>query len=94
MHIYITGHYNPSDRVIDLVANTTYVVCGNFIHKGRAQQLQIIVPLNITKNITIKGKQVNKNTTTNISIKNGKEANKNSKTTHSCSIVNKIHKQQ
>ena len=33
IHTYIIGHYNPSVRIIDLVAYTTYVVCVNFIHK-------------------------------------------------------------
>ena len=33
IHTYITGHYNPSVRIIDLVSHTTYVVCVNFIHK-------------------------------------------------------------
>ena len=32
-HTYITGHYNPLVRIIDLVSHTTYVVCDNFIHK-------------------------------------------------------------
>ena len=35
LHTYIIGHYNPSARIIDLVSNTTYVVCVNFIHKWR-----------------------------------------------------------
>ena len=29
----MTGHYNPSVRIIDLVSYITYVVCVNFIHK-------------------------------------------------------------
>ena len=28
----VTGHYNPSVRISDLVSHTTYVVCVNFIH--------------------------------------------------------------
>ena len=35
IHTYIIGHYNPSVRIINLVSHTTYVVCGNFIHKWR-----------------------------------------------------------
>ena len=35
IHTYITGHYNPSVRIIDLVSHNTYVVCVNFIHKWR-----------------------------------------------------------
>ena len=35
IHTYIIGHCNPSVRIIDLVSNTTYVVCVNFIHKCR-----------------------------------------------------------
>ena len=27
IYTYIIGHYNPSDRIIDLVSHTTYVVC-------------------------------------------------------------------
>ena len=30
--IYIIGHYNTSLRIIDLVSQTTYVVCVNFIY--------------------------------------------------------------
>ena len=33
-HTYIIGHYNLSVGIIDLVSQTTYVVCANFIHKG------------------------------------------------------------
>ena len=33
VHTYIIGHYNPSVRIIDLVSDTTYVVCANFVHK-------------------------------------------------------------
>ena len=29
LHTYIIGHYNPSVRIIDLVAYSTYVVCVN-----------------------------------------------------------------
>ena len=35
IHTYIIGHYNPPNRIIDLVSHTTYVVCVNFIHKCR-----------------------------------------------------------
>ena len=38
---YIIGHYKPSVRIIDLVSNTTYVVCVNFIHKWRDIQLKV-----------------------------------------------------
>ena len=31
LHSYIFGHYNPSVRIIELVSNTAYVVCINFI---------------------------------------------------------------
>ena len=31
-HTYITGHNNPSVRIIDLVSHTTYVVCVNFLY--------------------------------------------------------------
>ena len=27
IHTYITGHYNPSVRIIELISHTTYVVC-------------------------------------------------------------------
>ena len=40
-HTYIIGHYNPSVRIIDLVSHTTYVVCGNFIHKWRDLQFKV-----------------------------------------------------
>ena len=32
IHTYIIGHYNPSVRIIDLVSDTTYVVCVNSIY--------------------------------------------------------------
>ena len=41
IHTYITGHYNLSVRIIDLVSHTTYVVCVNFIHKWRDQQFNV-----------------------------------------------------
>ena len=41
IHTYIIDHYNPSDRIIDLVSYTTYVVCVNFIHKWRALQFKV-----------------------------------------------------
>ena len=41
IHAYITGHYNTSSRIIDLVSYTTYVVCVNFIHKWRAIQFKV-----------------------------------------------------
>ena len=31
----IIGNYNSSVRIMDLVSNTIYVVCVNFIHKWR-----------------------------------------------------------
>ena len=37
---YLIGHYNPSVRIIDLVSQTTYVVCVNFIHKWRDLQFK------------------------------------------------------
>ena len=37
-YTYISGHYNPSVSIIDLVSHTTYVVCVNFIHKWRDLQ--------------------------------------------------------
>ena len=30
IHTYVIGHNNPSDRIIDLVSHTTYVVCVKF----------------------------------------------------------------
>ena len=30
IHTYIIGHYNPSVRIIDLVSQTTFIVCANF----------------------------------------------------------------
>ena len=58
--------------------------------------LQIIALRNITTtNTSIKnGKQVNKNITTNTSIKNGKQVNKNITTNTKIINVNKIHKEQ
>ena len=41
IHNYIIGHYNPSVRIIDLVSQTTYVVCVNFIHKWRDLQFKV-----------------------------------------------------
>ena len=38
---YIIGHYNPSLRIVDLVSNTIYVVCVNFIHKWRNLQFKV-----------------------------------------------------
>ena len=38
---YIIGHYNPSVRIIDLVSQSTYVVCFNFIHKWRDLQFKV-----------------------------------------------------
>ena len=38
---YITGHYNPSVRIIDLVSYTTYIVCVNFMYKWRDLQFKI-----------------------------------------------------
>ena len=38
---YITGHYKPSVRIIDLVSHTTYVVCVNLIHKWRDLQFKV-----------------------------------------------------
>ena len=35
------GHYNPSVRIIDLVSQTTYLVCVNFIHKWRDLQFKV-----------------------------------------------------
>ena len=32
-HTYLIGHYNPSVRIIDLVSQTTYVVCVILMHK-------------------------------------------------------------
>ena len=40
-HTYITGHYNPSVSISDLVSHTTYVVCVNFIHKWRDLQFKV-----------------------------------------------------
>ena len=41
LHTNITGHYNPSVRIIDLVSRTTYVMCVNFIHKWRDLQFKV-----------------------------------------------------
>ena len=41
IYTYITGHYNPSVRIIDLVSHTTYVVCANFIHKWQDLQFKV-----------------------------------------------------
>ena len=38
---YLTGHYNPSIRIIVLVSDTTYVVCLNFICKWRDLQFKV-----------------------------------------------------
>ena len=37
----ISGHYNPSVRIIDLVSHTTYVVCVNIIHKWGDLQFKV-----------------------------------------------------
>ena len=47
---YITGHYNPSVRIIDLVFHTIYVVCVNFIHKRRNLQFKVDSKLHILRN--------------------------------------------
>ena len=39
-HTYIIGHYNPSVRIIDLVSQTSYVVCVNFISSGGTYSLK------------------------------------------------------
>ena len=41
IHTYITDHYNPSVRIIDLVSHATYVVCVNFIYKWRNLQFKV-----------------------------------------------------
>ena len=41
MHTNITGHYNPSNKIIDLVSHTTNVVCVNFTHKCRNLQFKV-----------------------------------------------------
>ena len=41
IHTYIIAHYNPSVRIIDLVFHITYVVCVNFIYKGRDLQFKV-----------------------------------------------------
>ena len=38
---YIIGYYNPSVWIIDLVSQTAYVVCVNFIHKFRDLQFEV-----------------------------------------------------
>ena len=38
---YVTGHYNPSVRIIDLVSHTICVVCVNFINKWRDLQFEV-----------------------------------------------------
>ena len=38
---YIIGHYNPPVRIIDLVSDTNYVMCVNFIHKWRDIQFNV-----------------------------------------------------
>ena len=40
-HTYIISRYIPSVRIIDLVSQTTYVVCVNFIHKWRNLQFKV-----------------------------------------------------
>ena len=37
-HTYIISNYNPSARIIDLVARIIYVMCVNFIHKIDAER--------------------------------------------------------
>ena len=39
--IYITGHYNSTVRIIDLVSHTTYVVCVNIIQMWRDLQFKV-----------------------------------------------------
>ena len=41
IHSYIIDHYYPSIKIIDLVSNTTYVVCVNFIHKWQDLQFKV-----------------------------------------------------
>ena len=41
IHTYITGHYNPSVRIIDLVYHNTYVTCVNFICEWRDLQFKV-----------------------------------------------------
>ena len=41
IYMYIIGHYNPLIRIIDLISDTTYVVCVNFIHKWWNLQFKV-----------------------------------------------------
>ena len=41
IHTYITGHYNPSVCIIDLVSHTTYDLCVIFIHMRRDLQFKV-----------------------------------------------------
>ena len=41
IHTYIIGYYNPSVRIINLVSQTTYVICVNFIHKWLDLQFKV-----------------------------------------------------
>ena len=41
LHTYIIAHYNTSVRIINLVSQTTYIVCVNFIRKWRYLQFKI-----------------------------------------------------
>ena len=40
---YIIGHYNPSVRIIELVAHTTCVVCIHFFYINKWRDLQFKV---------------------------------------------------
>ena len=44
---YIISYYNPSVRIIDLVSNTTYIVCVSFIHKWPELQFNVDSELQI-----------------------------------------------
>ena len=41
-HIFIISRYYPSVRIIDLVPDTTYVVCVNFIRNWRDRQFKVV----------------------------------------------------
>ena len=47
LNTYIIGHYNTSVRIMDLVSNTTYIVCVNFIYNGRDLQFKVKSELQI-----------------------------------------------
>ena len=41
LHSYISGHYNPSARIIDLASHIIYVACIDFMHEWQDLQFNI-----------------------------------------------------